>query len=388
MLNAFSPGLGIGGQATGSLDFSQPSDGSFPARRGAAQHRRLHPYRHRHPLARRSTSSWPAACSPRAAQAGRDHPPRRRGHRPHPGAAAAARRRRRLVDDAGCWPRRSPGGIRYNGPAEVPMVLRQSRRPPADRPDRHRRRFLGPGRRAAASPAWSAPTPSPIITRLTARGSPTSPSTAASARDRLEIVRLSGRAGSGTVEGHGTIGLASAAGYPIDSSSSSRTRSWRAATTSPGPRPAISHIVNDRSGALISGTLDLGEARYQIVRQASAEMTAARRRPPPRRAAAGRRTSRMRRRACRASGGSTSASTPTTRSMSRGMGLDSEWRADLRVQGTTATPQIVGTVDLIRGELRLRRPPLPADRRPCRLHRRPAAQPDHRPRMRPATSTR
>jgi translocation and assembly module TamB len=36
-----------------------------------------------------------------------------------------------------------------------------------------------------------------------------------------------------------------------------------------------------------------------------------------------------------------------------GMGLDSEWRADLRVQGTTATPQIVGNVDLIRGELGL-----------------------------------
>ena len=30
MLNAFSPGLGLGGRATGSLDFAQPSDGSFP----------------------------------------------------------------------------------------------------------------------------------------------------------------------------------------------------------------------------------------------------------------------------------------------------------------------------------------------------------------------
>src|SRR5690606_18140793 len=30
MLNAFSPGLGVGGRATGSLDFSLPADGSFP----------------------------------------------------------------------------------------------------------------------------------------------------------------------------------------------------------------------------------------------------------------------------------------------------------------------------------------------------------------------
>ena len=32
-----------------------------------------------------------------------------------------------------------------------------------------------------------------------------------------------------------------------------------------------------------------------------------------------------------------------------GMGLESEWSADLRVQGTTATPSILGEADLIRG---------------------------------------
>ena len=30
VLNAFSPGLGVGGRATGSLDFAAPADGSFP----------------------------------------------------------------------------------------------------------------------------------------------------------------------------------------------------------------------------------------------------------------------------------------------------------------------------------------------------------------------
>src|SRR6185503_15929470 len=32
-----------------------------------------------------------------------------------------------------------------------------------------------------------------------------------------------------------------------------------------------------------------------------------------------------------------------------GMGLESEWGADLRVQGTSKTPSILGTVELVRG---------------------------------------
>ena len=36
-----------------------------------------------------------------------------------------------------------------------------------------------------------------------------------------------------------------------------------------------------------------------------------------------------------------------------GMGLESEWQARLRVQGTTATPEIAGNVELIRGTLGL-----------------------------------
>ncbi|MFN3468136.1 MAG: translocation/assembly module TamB domain-containing protein [Novosphingobium sp.] len=33
----------------------------------------------------------------------------------------------------------------------------------------------------------------------------------------------------------------------------------------------------------------------------------------------------------------------------RGLGLDSEWGADIRLRGTTAAPQIIGTADLVRG---------------------------------------
>src|SRR6185503_14130341 len=168
--------------------------------------------------------------------------------------------------------------------------------------------------------------------------------------DRLEIVRLSGRAGDGTIEGHGTIGLASAAGFPIDLQLQFQNARLARSDDISGTATGNLHIVNDRSGALISGTLDLGEARYQIVRQASAEipqLAGVRRRGEPLRLP----------NAQEAEKGVPSIwrldirLNANNRLYITGMGMDSEWRADLRVQGTTATPELVGTVDLIRGEL-------------------------------------
>ena len=90
IVNAFSPGLGIGGRATGSLDFSQPGDGAFPraearlnvtgfTRTGiAVRSSPVDLFIDREPHARRR-------------RGGRDHPPRRRDHRPGAGPAAAAR---------------------------------------------------------------------------------------------------------------------------------------------------------------------------------------------------------------------------------------------------------------------------------------------------------
>ena len=106
-LNAFSPGLGLGGRATGSLDFAaagrrQPSRAP---RRGSTSPASPAPAS---PCARRrSTWPWPAACGPKAAQLGAVI---RRGGavigrvqaRLQPlGPAPAAGRR-------GCSPRRSP----------------------------------------------------------------------------------------------------------------------------------------------------------------------------------------------------------------------------------------------------------------------------------------
>ena len=98
VLNAFSPGLGIGGRATGSLDFYHEGGGAFPRAEGPAQRHRLHPDGHRRAfLAGRSVHRRRADAGRRAG--GRDHPAGRCRHRPGAGAAAAARAGRRDLAD-------------------------------------------------------------------------------------------------------------------------------------------------------------------------------------------------------------------------------------------------------------------------------------------------
>jgi translocation and assembly module TamB len=88
----------------------------------------------------------------------------------------------------------------------------------------------------------------------------------------LRINRFTGRAGNGTVNGSGTIGLSSAAGYPIDlrvefqNARLARSDDLRATAT------GNLRITNNHEGAWIRGALDLGEVRYQIVQQAAAEI--------------------------------------------------------------------------------------------------------------------
>ena len=99
MLNAFYPSLGLGGQATGSMDFSQPSDGSFPR---AEARLNIAGFTHTGIALRSEPVDIFTAGSllPEGGQAGAVAAPRRRDHRPHPGSAAAARPGRGLVDDA------------------------------------------------------------------------------------------------------------------------------------------------------------------------------------------------------------------------------------------------------------------------------------------------
>lgn len=349
ILNAFSPGLGLGGRATGSLDFAQPADGSFPraeARLNIADFTRTG-------IATRSTPVNLAFAGSLRPEGGQMAGVIRRGGNV---IGRIQARLQPLGPAAGSWTTRllaAPlaGGIRYNGPADVPMSFLALAGHQLSGPIGIAADFRG----RVQSPQFVGLVRANNLTYVNETYGTRITSLAVNGRfdaSRLEIVQLSGRAGDGTVTGRGSIGLASAAGFPIDLRLDFQDARLARSDDIAGTATGSLAIVNNASGASISGDLELGEARYQIVRQAAAEvpqLAGVRRRGEP-------------------------LTTPGTdvadegvpsiwrldirlhadnRVFVSGMGLESEWSTDLRVRGTTATPSIVGQVDLIRGTLSL-----------------------------------
>jgi translocation and assembly module TamB len=347
ILNVFSPGLGLGGKATGSIDFAQVGGDSFPradARLAIAGFTRTG-------IAVRS----PPVDIALAGQL-----------RPEGGSLASVIRRDGNVigraqfrlqpvgPGAGGWTTRllaAPlgGGIRYNGPAEVLWALAGVADMQLSGPIGVAADFTGrvqspqlTGIVRANNLTFVHETYGTRITQLALQGRFTS--------SELQITQLSGRAGRGTIAGTGTVGFASAAGYPMDIrlklNDAQLARSDNIGATLTGDLA----ITNSRAnGALISGDLTLPEVRYQIIRQGAAqvvELAGVRRKGEPLPTVRG---------ATQQADAAPSIwkldlrLRADNRLFIAGMGLESEWSADLRVQGTTATPSILGEADLIRG---------------------------------------
>jgi translocation and assembly module TamB len=349
ILNAFSPGIGLGGRATGSLDFAQATGESFPradARLTIAGFTRTG-------IAVRSPPVDLALAGQLRPEGGSLAAVIRRG------GAIVGRAQARLQPvgpGAGGWMQRlmaAPlaGGIRYNGPAEVLWSLTGVAGQQLSGPIGVAADFSGrvqapqlAGVIRANNLTYVHETYGTRITGLQLQGRFTS--------SELEITRLAGRAGRGTLEGTGRVGFASAAGYPMDIrlnlNQAQLARSDNLGATLTGQLA----ITNSRAaGALISGDLTLPEVRYQIIRQGAAqvvELAGVRRKGQPLPSVLD------------AAQQQADTAAPSiwkldlrlradNRLFIAGMGLESEWNADLRVQGTTSTPSIVGEADLIRG---------------------------------------
>ncbi|WP_431871526.1 translocation/assembly module TamB domain-containing protein [Allosphingosinicella sp.] len=346
LINAFVPGLGLGGRATGSLDFAQPSGASFPR---ADARLRVEDF----------TRTGVATLSEPVdiAFAGQ--------LRPAGGSAGAVIRRngaiigraqarlQPLSPGAGSWTTRllaSPlsGGVRYNGPADVlwsltgiadqqlsgPIGIAADFSGRVDHP-----RFNGVVH--ANNLTFVDETYGTRITQMALHGRFTD--------SRFEIGQLSGRAGRGTVTGRGSVDLSAAAGFPIDVRLVF-DRAQLARSDSIGATVTGEVAITNGPGqpALISGDLQLPEVRYQIIRQGAAqiaELEGVRRKgePLPRPEEVNRR-----------------ASAPSIWNLDlrirannevfvSGMGLESEWSTDLRVGGTSTSPIVTGTAEVIRG---------------------------------------
>ncbi|MFA6114755.1 MAG: translocation/assembly module TamB domain-containing protein [Sphingomonas sp.] len=345
ILNTFAAGAGIGGRATGSLDYVQAGSGvpradlridirSF-TRSGAAVV---------------STPVDISALGTLRPEGGTLAALIKRG-----GATIGQAQVRLQPVGGGDWMTAlmdAPlaGGIRYNGPADVLWSLsglaNQTLTGQIGIAADFTGRISNPqltGLIRANALAYDNETYGTRISAIRLTGRFTN--------DRFEISEFNGRAGKGTVSASGSVGFGSDAGFPIDIRVTLRNaqlaRSDALGATVSGEVAVTNSKAN---GGLISGTLNLPEVRYEIIRQGAAEVAELQglRRKGTSRAQAAR------------DAAAAAAGVPSlfkldlriradNRLFVTGMGLESEWSADLRVGGTSATPEVVGNVDLVRG---------------------------------------
>lgn len=350
LINPFLPGLGLGGTASGSLDFAQASADALPT--GDARLK----------IDNFTRTSLAAVSEPVDIDlVGRLSPDggsassiiRRRG-------AAIGRMQvhlRPLPSGAGNWSTRlmaAPlsGGVRYNGPADVLFSLAaladQSLKGPIGLAADFGGRLNAPhltGVVRANKLTYENAQYGTKLTDMQLRGTFTN--------DRLQVESLTARAGTGTVSASGFVSLNADQGYPIQLGIDLRKAQL---AKSQGLEAEASGNIQIVSGAgqppTIKGTIDLPETHYQIVYQGStqvATLTGVRHKPAPGRQ--------------RISGAPEPMQTvPSNWNLDvrvkadnkiyvTGMGLNSEWAADIRIAGTSSAPKITGGVRLVRGTL-------------------------------------
>ncbi len=350
--NTFNPGLGVGGKATGSLDFEQVGPSAFPradARLRIAGFTRTTAVSVSQPVDVNFVGKLLADGGEARAVM------RRRGS--VIGRLVASLRP--LPPGSGSWTTRlleAPlsGGIRYNGPADTLVSF-------AAQPNQ---RLSGPiGLAADFSGRVSNPQLAGIVrgknlvyenaiygTRLSAMTL-----SGRFAGDRLEIQQLEATAGSGSVAASGFISLSEDRGYPMELAAKlTNARLARSDALSATATGDLKLTKAAGETALLSGALVLPDARYKVVRQGAAsvpELTGVRFKP--------------RRARQRITGNERTAASPPLFDLIRldvaldaperlfieGMGLESEWNANLRLTGTSAAPRLTGQVDLERGTL-------------------------------------
>ena len=352
ILNAVYPGLGLGGRATGSLDFAQENSDAFPradARLTINDFTRTTAAAVSQPVDVNFAGKLLADGGELRAVV------RKRGS--VIGRLQASLRP--LGPGAGDWMTRlraAPlgGGLRYNGPADTLYS------------------FVGPADQGLAGPVavaadFSCQLADPCLQGVLKGNGMTYENQTYGTKltdmvvsgrftgNRLEIDQLTAKAGTGSVAAKGYVSLSSADGYPMNIVAT-LDNARLARSENIGARATGTLTLTKAAGeaALLSGDLRLPETRYRIVREGAASvpvLTGVRRKPP-----SGRR---------RISGDGLAAVGGSLFDLIRldirlrageqifvtGMGLESEWQADVTLKGTTVAPRVTGEIELVRGTL-------------------------------------
>lgn len=344
MLSAFVPNLGLSGAVTGSLDYRQQGS-SIPAADARVT------------IANFQRTGLAAVSEPVDVQfVGRLVP--------DGGEARALIKRgpntigrllatlRPLPPGAGSWTTRlmqAPlsGGIRYNGPSAVLFSL-------AALPNQQ---LSGP---IAVAADFSGRVSTPQLNGLIRADNLTYDNETYGTRlsqmkiaarfsnDRLDLSSLSARAGDGTVQAQGSVGLAAASGFPIDLRATLNNAQLAKSDALAATTSGTIRFTYGRDGGLLQGNLTVPNARYQIIRQGSAEVPE---------------LTGVRRKSQIVTPRPTDRPKPAPVSLIKldlnvradnqlfvsGMGLESEWEMNLKIGGTSAAPTISGGLDLVRG---------------------------------------
>ncbi|WHU04075.1 translocation/assembly module TamB domain-containing protein [Sphingomonas sp. NIBR02145] len=345
VVNAFVPDLGIGGTATGSLDFAQTSPEAFPS---ADARLEISDFT-RASLASVSTPVNVSFVGKLLPNGGDARALIRRGNTTIGRVIATLSP---LGPDAGSWTERMfaaplSGGIRYNGPAAVPFSLAGLSGQQLDGPIGIAADFSGKveapqlaGVVRASNLTYENENFGTRLTGMQIDGT--------FSNDEFLLNSLTARAGEGTVKAQGKVSLSSANGYPIaitaDLDNARLARSDALGATATGRIT----ITKNPQVSRIDGRLTVPEAHYQIIRQGAAEvpeLTGVRRKNPN-----GQEDTPAQ--VIRRSFGDFDLNlriNADNRLFVNGMGLESEWRAQVTVRGTTLAPDVRGTMEIVRG---------------------------------------
>ncbi len=344
VLSALMPNLGIGGQATGSLDFAQANSNAVPV----ADARVTVTNFTRSGLAAVSDPVDIVFAGTLGADGGTGRALVRRG----PTVVGRMVANLRPLGAGASWSERlmaAPlsGGIRYNGPSAVLFSF-------AAIPNQQ---LSGP---IAIAADFSGRVQAPLLNGLVRADNLTYDNETYGTRlsrmqlagrfnnERFEITRLNAKAGDGSVQATGSIGLAAASGFPIDLRATLDNAQLAKSDAISATTSGTIHLTNGPNGGLIQGELQIPEARYAIIRQGQAEvseLTGVRRKSDIR-------VARPTDRPTPAPVGLFKLDlhvTAPNQLFVSGMGLDSEWRMDMRIGGTSAAPVITGGLDVVKG---------------------------------------
>jgi translocation and assembly module TamB len=350
LVNAFAPQAGVGGHATGSLDFSQATANAFPEADA------------RLAITGFTRTSLVAVSEPvditmgaqLTASGGHAQALLRRG------GTAIGQMQLNLSPygaDAGSWSTRlmaAPlsGGIRYNGPADVlasmATLADQSLKGPIGLAADFGGTVNAPqltGEVRANNLTYENAAYGTRLTEMQVEGH--------FANDRLQVEKLTAKAKNGTISASGFVSLSAAQGYPMQLGINMNNAQLASGQDLSARASGDLKIVNGAGQpATISGTVNLPETHYKIVREGSASvptLTGVHRKPiaGPQRITGN---------------AEPMTSVPSNWKLNirvkadnqifvTGMGLDSEWAANLRVGGTSGAPAITGTISVVRGTL-------------------------------------